>query len=132
MLKRNTPLKARKGFKKASYPEAVEKWHSGPLKRKKLRSASIKRAAELREYSKLRKEFLSQNQYCAVRFPEQATQVHHSRGKLGRLLNDMRWWIPISAAGHRWIEENHREARKMHWNGIHLMCQPSEFNTYPE
>jgi len=51
-----------------------------------IRKVSKKRQKELREYSKLRKEFLK-GKKCAV-FPAlNATDVHHKRGRVGYFLD---------------------------------------------
>jgi len=135
MLKRKTPLKAKTGFKKKEWgdsPTGTTKPLQKPLKRKKLRPRSVKRSKEEGEYYRIGRAFLAENSRCAVYPNMAATQVHHSRGRAGRLLTDRRWFIPTSQEGHSWIESHHREAREICWNGIPLMCRPAEFNTYPK
>jgi len=56
-----------------------------------------------------------------------ATQVHHSRGRLGDLLLDERFWVAVSAKGHEWIHENISHARK-----VGLICEPGQWNTKPK
>lgn len=43
------------------------------------------------------------------------SEVHHTRGRLGELLTDKRYWMPVSKAGHRFIHANISEARKRGW-----------------
>ncbi len=54
-------------------------------------------------------------------------EVHHSRGRLGPLLMDMRFWIPLSKFGHRWCHEHPAWARA---NGF--LCAEGKWNTVPE
>lgn len=71
-------------------------------------------AKKLREYYKLRKPFL-EGKRCAV-FPHlTATDVHHVRGRAGSLLLDTRYWLPVSRAGHYWIDTHRNEARARGW-----------------
>jgi hypothetical protein len=74
--------------------------------KKKIKFRSSKRAAEERQYAKDRIEFLSrpENQWCAVYPWLPATQVHHKRGRLGKLLLDQRYWLGVSDEGHKRIE----------------------------
>ena len=69
-----------------------------------IRKQSKKRASEMREYAIKRKAFLS-GKICPVT-GEQASQVHHMKGRIGKLLNDTAYWLAVSHAGHRKIEEN--------------------------
>ncbi len=96
-----------------------------------LRSRSKKRATSEREYSKLRKEFLAENPRCCC-CTLNASTVHHQRGKVGRLLCDVRWFVPLCLPCHQWVEENHRLARELYFNGLPLVSLPAEFNVYPE
>ena len=50
-------------------------------------------------------------------------EVHHMRGRLGPLLNDKRFWLAVSKAGHRWIHQHPHAARQRGW-----LCQPGEWN----
>ncbi len=135
-LKRRTPLKA-KPFAKSSWKKGKKTLQGSGLKQRKnvgkgasLKSRSKKRDIQNREYSKLKAQFLSDNPRCAV-FPHLwASECHHSKGRLGRLLCDVRWWVPVSREGHDWIESHHRDAREKFWNGVPWMCAPASFNTY--
>lgn len=75
-------------------------------KPKKLRNETEKRGKQNREYLRKRKQFLLQNEYCAV-FPWlRATELHHRAGRIGGLLTDERYFLAVSHDGHRKIEEN--------------------------
>lgn len=42
-------------------------------------------------------------------------EVHHTRGRIGTLLNDERYWLAVSLIGHRWIHEHPQAARERGW-----------------
>lgn len=69
-----------------------------------LKKLSTKRAAQQREYLKRRAAFLD-GKICPVT-GEQATEIHHMKGRVGLLLTDERYWIPVSREGHLKIELN--------------------------
>lgn len=89
-----------------------------PLKRKsRLKPVSKKHSARLKEYMKLRKQFLQDHPWCAVcegqmLFPSHipATEVHHMRGR-GRYLLDVSTWLPVSRIGHSLIHGNPKWAK---------------------
>lgn len=59
-----------------------------------MRYASKKRAPQLREYTKRRKDFLLQNPFCRV-CKVRASEIHHSKGRIGALLNAEEHWIQL-------------------------------------
>ena len=74
---------------------------------------------------------------CAVFRMQRANQNHHQRGRLGPLLMDKRFWIPVSGKGHRWINANPQLAREQIaflTDGRHLtlLCEVGEWNTPPK
>jgi hypothetical protein len=100
------------------------RWHQSfrqdkkPVKKKNvkpIRPRSKKREAEYAIYRTVREEFLSrpENKYCR-KYPHLlATTVHHSKGKIGKLLYDTKWFVALSMEGHRWTEEHPEEAKKL-------------------
>jgi hypothetical protein len=80
---------------------------------KKIRYRTAKRAREESKYQVRRIIFLLNNPKCAV-FPQlRATEVHHQKGRIGDLLLDERFWLPVSQKAHdkitresAWAEEN--------------------------
>ena len=72
----------------------------------KIKQVSDKLSKQHKEYSKLRKAFLSdpKNKYCPVTKLE-ATEIHHKKGR-GAYLNDVSTWLAVSRQGHIKIEEN--------------------------
>jgi hypothetical protein len=97
-----------------------------PTKRKGLRQVSTKRRAELARYASERAAFLAHpsNYWCPVTAAgllrdgvksRRTTDVHHMKGRWGRLLLEKAWWLAVSREGHEWIEANPRDARKLGW-----------------
>lgn len=78
---------------------------------KAIRNNSIKRGKENKEYLTLREVFLV-GKICPVT-GEVATQVHHKKGRIGKNLTDVRFFLGVSAEGHKWIEEHPEEAKKL-------------------
>lgn len=78
-------------------------------------------------YMKLRKQFLSSQPKCAVRSSDKSRDIHHSRGRMGTLLIDTRFWKAVSRRAHEWIGQNPVEARS-----LGLLCQPGEWNNPPK
>lgn len=93
--------------------------------RKGLRQVSSRRQRELQEYLERRISFLKlpQNQWCPVHISGvmgtrrlvRAVEVHHKAGRVGKLLNDERWWLAVSRAGHTFIHANPNLARERGW-----------------
>lgn len=61
---------------------------------------SSKRQRESRIYSKLRRQFLTENPWCVVYPTKRATQIHHTRGRHGKNYLDRSTWIGVCAKGH--------------------------------
>lgn len=91
-------------------PEKVQEIAKEALK-KGIAKRSPKRAKEEREYNKEVKIWLV-GKMCAVFPNRKATQCHHKRGRIGKLLLDKRYWLPVSDEGHRKIENNPDWARE--------------------
>lgn len=80
--------------------------------------SGIKRS---REYAKVREEVVTGVCACCVR--NEASEVHHMRGRAGSLLTDKRHLVAVCNECHRWIHENPNEARKAGW-----LCRPGLWN----
>lgn len=104
-----------KGFKEKKKPKPIPK-------------VSVKRKIENLKYSALRIEFLGkkENKICPIT-KQPTTEVHHMAGRIGfadewarlnniPLLIDVRYFLAVSRNGHRWIEENPVEAKKMRYS----------------
>lgn len=99
------PFKAGR-FRPDPKPEKKEK-----VKNTKIKPKSDKRSKEDKIYSALRKVFL-EGKFCPIT-GEQATQVHHKKGRIGKLYLDIRFWLAVSDTGHKKIELNPEWAKKM-------------------
>ena len=110
-LRRKTPMrKSSGGFAKPQKGLARAAF-SGKCR---IKAKSKKRAKDEKEYSRLRKEFLAANPFCAVFPSEMATQVHHTKGR-GRFYLDVSTWLPTSPRGHSEIHDNPAIAREKGW-----------------
>lgn len=85
-------------------PEKVEK-----PKYRKIRRVSKKLSREQQVYRKARKIHLEENPFC-VRCGFPGDQIHHAKGRIGSLLNDMRYFKTVCPTCHQWIEEHPHEA----------------------
>jgi len=133
---------AAKGFKDKSAPKprSTLKRPTGPaparkaaLKRTTLKKQSKGREREMRQYYQERNEWLllPQNAACAVclclgETPRAATEVHHQRGRIGRLLRDQRFWIPTCRQCREIPHERPAWAREMG-----LLSASKDWNVFP-
>lgn len=79
-----------------------------------MRAVSKRRAAQLRTYRKLRAEFLTEHPRCE--FPHcgyPASEVHHKRGRVGRLYLATEHWLPMCSPHHRWTTEHPADAYEL-------------------
>lgn len=84
------------------------------LKRCPIRKVSKKRAKQLREYSKLRKEFLAKHPHCEIfenDCTRKATEIHHMNKREGERLLDTAWWLPACRSCHQFITDRPACAR---------------------
>ena len=92
-------------------------------RRKPIRRVSSKRAAQLKEYTKLRKEFMAANPICKVWLDENpdsmfhvdasaSTDVHHKKSRVGKMLLDTRYWMAVSRTAHQRIHQFPKWARE--------------------
>lgn len=109
------------------------------LKRKRLKPASKGLKAELKKYDASAQEFFAQpeNRLCLICLRlagdgekieiQKATERHHIRGRIGRLLNWRPGQIPSCFLHRNWPHANPKRARK-----LGLLCAPQEWNVFPE
>lgn len=88
-----------------------------PMNRKPIAPRSTKRAAQERQYLKLRKAYLLSSPTCKAKLPnictQLATDVHHKKGRMGSLLTDLSHFLPVCRPCHNWIELNPKEAKEL-------------------
>ena len=87
--------KGRKGGKKQSY----------------IKPRSAKRAGEEREYLKRRDKYLTLHPECE-RCSLPANQIHHKKGKIGKLLINVMYFMAVCPDCHHWIENNPLKAKE--------------------
>jgi hypothetical protein len=95
----------------------------------KIKSLSTKRASETRTYSRLKRAWMSrsENQICHVAgCGKKATDLHHSRGRIGRLLNAEEFWMALCRTHHNFVHSNPSQAREMG-----LLPPIGQWNTFP-
>jgi len=78
-----------------------------------IKKVSEKRKLEDIEYKRLRLEFLSkpENKICPIMKTE-TTDIHHKKGRIGKLYLETTFWIALSREGHRMVEENPEWAKE--------------------
>lgn len=92
------------------------KFEKAKRKRDPILKVSGKMKKALGEYSRIKKGWIN-GKRCAVLPQYEATDVHHMKGRVGfadqwarekdiPLLIDIRFWLPVSRAGHNQIELN--------------------------
>lgn len=83
----------------------------------KIPNRSKKRAAEERQFhQKDKPEYLDENPYCEARLSSctiQAIEVHHKKGRIGKLLNDKKFFLSVCRNCHEWIERHPKEAKEL-------------------
>lgn len=85
-----------------------------PTKQKPLAPRSPKRAKQEKEYSSKRKIFMLDNPICQANISglctTYSTDVHHVKGRSGKLLLEVSEWMSVCRACHQWIETHPVEA----------------------
>lgn len=74
-------------------------WCKDRLQRLDMRKYTPKRQRQVNLYAKRRLIFLENNPYCKY-CGKPATDIHHSRGRVGDMLLDERYWEPICRKCH--------------------------------
>lgn len=79
--------------------------------KKRIKPRSKKRQKEYEEYNRIRPIFL-EGKICPIT-KRPATEIHHKKGKIGKLLCDQRYFLGVTREGHEWIENNPEEAYRL-------------------
>jgi len=86
--------------------------------RKALNAVSDKRSREMKEYTKLRKQFLLDNPNCQMNFPGlctgKATDVHHVHRR-GKNYLKVDTWAAACRNCHTYVETHPKESREQGW-----------------
>lgn len=142
---RRTALKRKESLRdawlrkvRASAGETARKIVKSGLKRTTLKKIARSRRKKLASYFVVKAEWLRrpENELCAICrarreageaiLQGKATEVHHVRGRIGRLLCDTRFFIASCRGCRDWPHENPVRARE-----LQLLAPASEFNVYP-
>lgn len=98
----NSTLKRKKPIQRGAWKQKPRKpWKKTEIPKQKapMRQVSKKRQSRLGEYRKVSKAFLERNQVCKICLvrgiipPNKSTEIHHHRGRIGRLLCDVRGFV---------------------------------------
>lgn len=94
--------------------KALEKGNSKA--RQAINKISKKLSKEQSIYRGKRIIFLAENPYCKAALKGCtgiATTVHHTKGRIGLLLNDVTFWVGLCINCHKWVEEHPKEAKEL-------------------
>lgn len=115
---------------------AMKTFEKKPTKARKkpIRSTSKKRAVEIRLYTKERREWLKleRNRVCHICLcvgratPNPSTEIHHARGRIGRLLRDRRFWVASCRPCRSIPHDNPKWARS-----VGILAEQKDWNVYP-
>lgn len=81
-----------------------------------MKKVSDKRAAQLRDYRKLKKELFYDNPECEVKTiycQGMATDIHHTNKRYGERLNDRRYFKLVCRGCHDWIHSHPRLSKEL-------------------
>lgn len=90
----NRPVENRDKGLCATHGRALRKVVAPPIKK-----VAERLQKKLVAYDERRRAFLH-NKRCAVYPTLPAKEIHHMRGRIGELLLDERWWLPVSHKAH--------------------------------
>ncbi|WGQ15607.1 hypothetical protein [Sphingobacterium faecium] len=88
---------------------------SEPKKHKPIKKVADKRKKEIVMYLKARLDHLNENPNCEV-CGLSATEIHHKRGKIGKLLYDKRYFMSVDRMCHDKIENNPEWAKEQNYS----------------
>lgn len=81
-----------------------------------IKKVSDKMAVNLREYKKVRTEFLTLHPNCQANLKnctKVATQIHHKKARIGSLLTDATHFLAVCHSCHHWIELHPLESKEL-------------------
>jgi len=100
-----------------------------PSRRTRIRPRSRRMTKLMAYYNEIKAIFLSAHPTCEVHdaHTHPATQVHHSRGRAGTLLLDVRYWKAVCSGAHEWIGAQPQDARR-----TGFLCAKGDWNRAPQ
>lgn len=120
----NVVIAVKKGYcqicnekqKKAQKADKTSKPYLAPL--------SDKRAKEQRLYLIARKLYLKHHPLCKVKVHGchlASAEVHHMKGRTGKLYLDQAFWLPVCSPCHKYVETHPEEAKEKGWSVSRLV-----------
>ena len=102
-----------------------------PKPRKRLQPVSKRRQAVNAEYAKAKREWkrrlLEHAQWwCARCCGVPSNSPHHTRGRAGRLICEIQFFMPVCEGCHNWIHKNPKLAQLRGF-----LCAPGDWNRQP-
>jgi len=79
-----------------------------------MRKVSKKRSKQLKEYKKVRENWLEDNYICE-RCGSWGNEIHHKRGRFNERLNDTDYFMTVCSPCHRYIHDNSQESYDKGW-----------------
>lgn len=73
------------------------------------------REREQKIYLFLREKFLIEHPVCEICRRRASLDIHHRKGRYGKLLTDVLWWMAACRFCHQHIHDHPAEARKKGW-----------------
>jgi hypothetical protein len=75
---------------------------------------SDKKLVELKEYRVVRDRYLADNKVCEHPDCKNPSEdLHHAKGRVGKLLTDVRYFKALCRKCHRWVEENPEQSKEI-------------------
>lgn len=78
----------------------------------RIKPRSDKRAEEYKLYYPARKKYLEKHRYCECGCGREATEIHHKKGKSGKLLYDKKYFMAVARPCHRKMTDESKWAIK--------------------
>jgi len=100
-----------KEFKPDPKPEPRKK-----KAKKRINPISDKERSRKKQYKPIRDRFLLDHPICQACNFKHSDQVHHKKGRTGRLLIAVEYFLACCDTCHRFIEDNPATALKMGWS----------------
>lgn len=122
-MKRKKPLRRLEAIKRTA-----RVWTKSPLKK-----VSRSRRKQVTKYLLIHKEYLQRFPVCGIclvlgaEYPNAATEIHHRRGRIGRLLTYEPEFVPCCRPHREFPHENPDIARE-----LGILAGPAEWNVFPE
>ena len=87
---------------------------------------SEKMKIEVKKYLKIRVDYINKHSKCEVCKKASSTDVHHKKGKIGKLLTDSRYFLAVCRPCHQIIEMNPDWAKEMGYSLSRLKTETTK------